>query len=191
MGRGSSLFHSSDRQTLINNILRSSTAEGGAELGAHTPLGAYVVAMFPLHMYARLQELRNDWLCIWRPRQAIAELDRIGTSLIVADGPSLIDPLQLQAQQNDGAGDGILRQLGLVADAPPMDGEEAANNDVGGLCCGPVHEDDLRTAGIPVPHGHHAGALSSTAASGQCKFCCCICQHPCRHTSPKTGSEEG
>jgi Calcium-activated chloride channel len=73
-----SLFHSSDRQTLINNILRSSTAEGGADLGSDTPLGAYVAAMFPLHMYARLEELRNDWLYLWRPKRADARFDRIG-----------------------------------------------------------------------------------------------------------------
>ncbi|KAA0152414.1 hypothetical protein FNF29_03980 [Cafeteria roenbergensis] len=73
-----SLFHSSDRQTLIHHILRSSVREGGAELGSHTPLGAFVVQMFPLHMMARLRALRNDWLSIWRPEAALAELDRIG-----------------------------------------------------------------------------------------------------------------
>jgi hypothetical protein len=73
-----SLFHSSDRQTLIHHILRCSSREGGAELGSHTPLGAYVIQMFPLHMKARLVALRNDWLAIWRPQQSVAEYDRIG-----------------------------------------------------------------------------------------------------------------
>jgi Calcium-activated chloride channel len=76
--RPSSLFHSSDRQTLIDHILRTSEREGGAGLGAGTELGSYVTAMFPLHMEARLAELRSDWLALWRPTRSIAAADRIG-----------------------------------------------------------------------------------------------------------------
>ena len=74
-----SLFHSSDRQTLIDNILRSSSREGGADLGDGSPLGAYVTHMFPLHMLARLNELRSDWLAVWRPQRSHGDRDRIGT----------------------------------------------------------------------------------------------------------------
>ena len=73
-----SLFHSSDRQMLIDHILRSSTREGGADLGENSPLGAYVIAMFPLHMYQRLYELRNDWLFTWRPVRGDGRYDRVG-----------------------------------------------------------------------------------------------------------------
>ena len=73
-----SLFHSSDRQTLLDHILRSSVREGGADLGDTTPLGAYVTHMFPLHMRARLEELQSDWLSIWRPARSLGAFDRIG-----------------------------------------------------------------------------------------------------------------
>ena len=73
-----SLFHSSDRQTLIDHILRSSAREGGAELGTGSPLGAYVTHMFPLHMHTRLNELQSDWLMVWRPERSYGERDRIG-----------------------------------------------------------------------------------------------------------------
>jgi hypothetical protein len=73
-----SIFHSSDRQHLINHILRSSSREGGADLGDDTPLGAYVEHIFPLHMAARLQELRSDWLTVWRPERSWDVMDRIG-----------------------------------------------------------------------------------------------------------------
>ena len=74
-----SLFHSSDRQTLIDHILRSSAREGGAELGTGSPLGAYVTHMFPLHMHTRLNELQSDWLMVWRPERSHGDRDRIGT----------------------------------------------------------------------------------------------------------------
>ncbi len=73
-----SIFHSSDRQTLINHILRSATREGGADLGDASPLGAFVDDMFPLHMRSRLSELRNDLLAPWRPSRSFAEQDRVG-----------------------------------------------------------------------------------------------------------------
>jgi len=75
---GTSLFHSSDRQTLIDHILRSSSREGGADLGQGSRLGVHIVQMFPLHMEARLQELRSDWLAIWRPDRSHGYVDRVG-----------------------------------------------------------------------------------------------------------------
>ena len=75
---GYTLFHSSDRQTLIHHILQSGSREGGADLGVGSPLGAYVTLMFPLHTMARLDELRSDWLALWRPPRSVPEADRIG-----------------------------------------------------------------------------------------------------------------
>lgn len=76
--RRPTIFHSSDRQLLINHILRSSSREGGCDLGEGSPLGAYVTHMMPLHMRARLDELRNDWLATWRPAISQGTHDRIG-----------------------------------------------------------------------------------------------------------------
>ena len=76
--RRRTIFHSSDRQLLINHILRSSSREGGCDLGEGSPLGAYVTHMMPLHMRARLDELRNDWLATWRPAISQGAHDRIG-----------------------------------------------------------------------------------------------------------------
>lgn len=77
-GGGYTLFHSSDRQTLIHHILQCESREGGADLGAASPLGAYVTLMFPLHMQTRLEELRSDWLALWRPQRSVPTADRIG-----------------------------------------------------------------------------------------------------------------
>lgn len=63
---GGSLFRSSDKQTLINRIIRSPVVEGGAGLGVHSPLSDSIEMAIPLHMYARLMELRNDWLTFWK-----------------------------------------------------------------------------------------------------------------------------
>ena len=63
---GGSLFRSSDKQTLISHIIRSPVAEGGAGLGVHSPLSDSIETALPLHMYARLLELRNDWLTFWK-----------------------------------------------------------------------------------------------------------------------------
>lgn len=102
-----SLFHSSDRQTLIDHILRSSSREGGAELGDASPLGAYVTHMFPLHMHARLEELRSDWLNVWRPERSHGDRDRIG----VVDeawyaAPHLVDINAVSAASSGSAGAG-------------------------------------------------------------------------------------
>ena len=46
-----SLFRSSDKQMLINHIMRSPVVEGGAGLGEHTPLSDSIEVALPLHMY--------------------------------------------------------------------------------------------------------------------------------------------
>lgn len=112
-GRGSAalgqLFHSSDRQTLIDHILRSSEREGGAGLGEGSELGAYVTHMFPLHMVARLEELRSDWLAIWRPLRSHGERDRIGGINPAWYAPSrLIDLKTLQTTTATATASGVV-----------------------------------------------------------------------------------
>ena len=92
------LFHSSDRQLLINSILRSSSQEGGADLNENTPLGAYITKLFPLHMYARLAELRNDWLYWWRPNIADGSFDRIGPKRESAEATVRLDKISAHLQ---------------------------------------------------------------------------------------------
>jgi hypothetical protein len=75
---GCVLFHSSDRQGLIDHIVRCPALEGGAALERGSPLGDLVVHAFPLHMLARLEELRSDLLAPWRPLRSDAEGDRVG-----------------------------------------------------------------------------------------------------------------
>jgi hypothetical protein len=95
------LFHSSDRQALIDHILRSTAREGGADLGETSPLGAYVEDLFPLHMRVRLDDLRSDILRPWRPAQSTDAEDRIG---LVLDewyrAPELIDVAAVTAEDD-------------------------------------------------------------------------------------------
>lgn len=64
---GVPIFRSSDRQLIIDHLIRSKEDDGGAGLGRETVLGQHIESAFPLHMYARLIELRNDWLSFWKP----------------------------------------------------------------------------------------------------------------------------
>jgi hypothetical protein len=61
-----SIFRSSDRQRVIDFILRSKIRDGGAELDANTSLGRSIVQRFPLHMHARLNDLKNSWIYFWK-----------------------------------------------------------------------------------------------------------------------------
>mgnify|MGYP001068472110 CR=1 FL=1 len=63
-GDASSVFRSSERQVIIDHVLRSRCDAGGAGLLEATPLGATIVARFPLHMRARLAQL-EPWLRPW------------------------------------------------------------------------------------------------------------------------------
>lgn len=60
------LFRSSERQQVIDFIIRSKISDGGAELDEDTPLGAFIVQRFPLHMYSRLEEIQHSWVTFWK-----------------------------------------------------------------------------------------------------------------------------
>lgn len=145
-----SLFHSSDRQTLIDRILRSSTHEGGAHLGEGSPLGMFVSHMFPLHMNARLQELRNDWLAIWRPLKSVAERDRVGvvdaawyaeTKLVTLTDTAnevAASPFSMQAayaQRGGGVGRVLSATRWLSGGAPKHGSAPASANAAPSTCC--------------------------------------------------------
>ena len=63
---GGGIFRSSERQQIIDYILRSKIKDGGAELDEHTELGAFIVQRFPLHMYSRLLDIRHSWITFWK-----------------------------------------------------------------------------------------------------------------------------
>lgn len=63
------IFRSSERQRVIDFILRSKIKDGGAELDENTPLGQAIVQRFPLHMTTRLEDLKNSWVFFWRAEQ--------------------------------------------------------------------------------------------------------------------------
>jgi len=64
-GSTGSLFRSSERQQIIDFILRSKIKDGGAELGESTFLGSQITQRFPLHMQARLDEIKHSWVTFW------------------------------------------------------------------------------------------------------------------------------
>jgi hypothetical protein len=61
-----SLFRSSDRQKVIDFIIRSRIRDSGAELGQNTDLGKMIQARVPLHMHKKLDSLFNAWFYFWR-----------------------------------------------------------------------------------------------------------------------------
>jgi ABC-type multidrug transport system fused ATPase/permease subunit len=63
----SSLFRSSDRQTVIDFITQSRFRDSGAELGQSTKLGKQIEMRVPLHMHATLESLFNCWVTYWHP----------------------------------------------------------------------------------------------------------------------------
>lgn len=65
-GAGRNVFKSSERQQIIDYILRCKIKDGGAELDEHTELGQHIVQRFPLHMYSRLIVLRRTWVTFWK-----------------------------------------------------------------------------------------------------------------------------
>jgi hypothetical protein len=68
-GYNGSLFKSSERQKIIDFILNSKIADGGAELDADTKLGSCIKSRFPLHMNERLQSLKHTWVTFWKIEQ--------------------------------------------------------------------------------------------------------------------------
>ena len=56
------LFRSSDRQSILLHIIKSSRDVGGAQLSPHVdPCGDAIVMMFPVHMVLRILELKRSW----------------------------------------------------------------------------------------------------------------------------------
>lgn len=63
---GSTLFKSSDRQRIIDFIIRSRIRDTGAELGQRTDLGKDIVVRLPLHMHSSLEALYDIWVHFYR-----------------------------------------------------------------------------------------------------------------------------
>mmetsp|Transcript_9876 Transcript_9876/g.14626 ORF Transcript_9876/g.14626 Transcript_9876/m.14626 type:complete len:1416 (-) Transcript_9876:162-4409(-) len=61
-----SLFRSSERQAIIDFIIRSRIRDSGAELGQGTDLGKKIHLRVPLHMHARLESLYEGWVLYWK-----------------------------------------------------------------------------------------------------------------------------
>ena len=66
MGAQGAMFRSSERQQIIDFIIRSKIKDGGAELDENTELGMQIVQRFPLHMYSKLADIRHAWVTFWR-----------------------------------------------------------------------------------------------------------------------------
>jgi hypothetical protein len=62
------LFRSSDRQSILHNIVKLPKQYNGAGLGPESPYAPSIEMMFPLHMNARLRGLRNSWVKFWNPK---------------------------------------------------------------------------------------------------------------------------
>lgn len=60
------IFHSSDRQAVIDFILRSKIKDGGAELDESSELGGSIAQRFPLHMTSRVLEFQHSWILFWK-----------------------------------------------------------------------------------------------------------------------------
>jgi len=56
-----SVFRSSERQAVIDWLIRAKRSDGGAELSERTPLGGQIIDRVPLHMKARLDDLKSVW----------------------------------------------------------------------------------------------------------------------------------
>ena len=64
------IFSSSERQQIIDFIIRSKIRDGGAELDEGTELGKSISQKFPLHMHSRLVEIRHSWTTFWKKESA-------------------------------------------------------------------------------------------------------------------------
>jgi anoctamin-8 len=74
------IFRSSERQQMIDWVIRSRIQDGGAGLGDSTQLGRQIVDRVPLHMTLRLSELRAAWITYWRiPEQDTGHWTWAGT----------------------------------------------------------------------------------------------------------------
>lgn len=170
-----SIFHSSDRQLLINHILRSSSREGGCDLGESSPLGAYVTLMLPLHMRTRLDELRNDWLAPWRPAISQGAHDRIGAVDPAWYAPPVLVSLDAVTRPTGNpavAGTSWLHNLRLV-----MSGSGSSSSELGGgtpaLAPPPAESISAKNDDSRSRHPRRAcGCCLSLCSTVSCAFCC-------------------
>jgi len=65
-GREPSLFRSSERQQIIDFIIRSRIRNFGAELGEDKKLGKDIELRVPIHMHARLEGLYISWVLFYK-----------------------------------------------------------------------------------------------------------------------------
>ena len=72
-GDSAEMFRSSERQQIIDHVVRSKQTEGGA--GLDDQFASIVVDRFPLHMYARLLALQ-PWLAYWQMGSSAQSLPR-------------------------------------------------------------------------------------------------------------------
>ena len=86
-GGSKSIFRSSERQRVIDYLIRAKRSDGGAELDERTPLGAQIADRVPLHMGTRLDDLKRVWY---------EQMD-IRTTLAILTG-SRAQPLDLVAE---------------------------------------------------------------------------------------------
>ncbi len=63
------IFGSSERQQIIDFIIKSKIKDGGAELDTGSELGLHIIQRFPLHMYSRLNEIRHSWVTFWKKEE--------------------------------------------------------------------------------------------------------------------------
>jgi hypothetical protein len=66
LGTDGTIFRSSERQQIIDFIIRSKIKDGGAELDENSSLGQKICQRFPLHMESRLRDLRHKWIKFWK-----------------------------------------------------------------------------------------------------------------------------
>ena len=66
LGAYGSIFRSSERQQIIDYIIRCKIKDGGAELGETSELGRQIVQRFPLHSLSRLEDIRYSWVTFWK-----------------------------------------------------------------------------------------------------------------------------
>lgn len=65
MDEDSVTFRSSERQKIIDFIIRSRIRDSGAELSERAGLGKHIEMSMPLHMHARLEGLYTTWVTYW------------------------------------------------------------------------------------------------------------------------------
>lgn len=72
VGGDGKIFRSSERQQIIDYILKSKLNERGAELDEKSPLGKHIFQQFPLHMKRNLTSLRQRWVHFWKTEDGVS-----------------------------------------------------------------------------------------------------------------------